>query len=220
MTPLEQYLNNATRGIWGKCNLEIREELHNDILERAKKFLLIGFSQDQAVEKAILELGDARVLNDGMKGIYVMPTMLKTVPAAVVMLLAITAVTKPVSAVKLLPPFEVRCVKPSGIHYSFELYPTKSWKHPNDAVMTRAFKPVVLNWQQNGIHLPKLEQRIGAAVRASIKNLGRKAPVSQRPSRLECHRYKFGTLEDLQVMRKSVEQIMAQIKLMAKFPKR
>jgi hypothetical protein len=220
MTPLEQYLNNATRGIWGKRKLEIREELHNDILDRSKKFELGGFSQDQAIEKAILELGDARALNSGMKGIYIMPTMLKTSIAAIMVTLTITALTKPVNAVKLLPPLEVLCVKPSGVQYSFELYPTKSWKHPNDAVLTRAFKPVVLNWQQNGIYLPKLEQQIGATVRASIKNLGRRTPVSQRPSQLECHRYKFGALEDLQMVRKSMKEIMAQIKLSAKLPKR
>jgi hypothetical protein len=220
MNNLERYLNNATRGIWGKRKLEIREELESDILERAKKFELNGCSSDQAIRKAILELGDARVVNNGMKGIYIMPTMLKTSIAAVMVMLTITAMTKPVNAVKLLPPLEVLCVKPSGIQYSFELYPTRNWKHLNNAALTRAFKPVVLNWQQNGIYLPKLEQKIGATVRASIKNLGRKASVSQRPSRLECHRYKFGTLEDLQMVRKSMKEIISQIKLPAKLPKR
>jgi hypothetical protein len=220
MTPLEQYLQNATRGIWGKRTLEIREELESDILERAKKFELGGLSQDQAVEKAILELGDARVVNNGMTGIYTMPTVLKTSIMAAIVLFSITAMTKPVNAVKQLPPLEVSCVKPSGVQYSFELYPTKRWKHPNNAAITQAFKLVVLNWQQNGIYLPKLEQQIGATVRASIKNLGRRVSVSQRPSRLECHRYKFGALEDLQIVRKSMKEIMAQIKLSAKLPKR
>jgi hypothetical protein len=207
MTELEQYLKNATRGIWGKRKLEIQEELERDVLERTKKFELMGFSRDQAVEKAILELGDVRALNSGMKGIYIMPTMLKTSIAAIMVTLTITALTKPVNAVKLLPPLEVLCVKPSGVQYSFELYPTKSWKHPNDAVLTRAFKPVLLNWEQSGNYLSKLEKQIGASVRTSINNFGRKAVLSQRPSHLECHRYKFGTLEDLKQIRETLKTI-------------
>jgi hypothetical protein len=220
MTPLEQYLKNATRGIWGKRKLEILEELESDITERAKKFELGGLSRDQAVQQAILELGDADAVNNGMKGIYVMPTILKTAIAAIMVTLTVTAMTKPVNAVKLLPPLEVMCVKPSGIQYSFELYPTKNWKYLDNAAITKAFKPVVLNWEQNSIYLPKLEQRIGAVVRASIKNFERKVIVSKRPSQLECHRYKFGTLEELQMVRKVMKEIMAQIKLPTKIPKR
>jgi hypothetical protein len=216
MTPLEQYLNNATRGIWGKRKLEIREELESDITERSKKFVLSGFSRDQAVEKAILELGDARVVNNGMKGIYIMPTMLKTSIAVIMVTLTITAMTKPVNAVKLLPPLEVLCVKPSGVQYSFELYPTKNWKQPNNAAITRAFKPVVMNWAKSGNYLAKLEKQIGAAVRTSINNFGHKAVLSQRPSQLECRRYKFGTLEDLQVTREAAKKI----KFTTQIPKR
>ncbi len=62
MTPLEQYLNNATRGIWGKRKLEIQEELERDILERTKKFELMGFSRDQGILKSLEELGNPRKL--------------------------------------------------------------------------------------------------------------------------------------------------------------
>jgi hypothetical protein len=59
---LEQYLKNATRGIWGKRKLEIREELEADILERTKKFELMGFSREQGILKSLEELGNPRKL--------------------------------------------------------------------------------------------------------------------------------------------------------------
>jgi hypothetical protein len=59
---LEQYLKNATRGIWGKRKLEIQEELERDILERTKKFELMGFSRDQGILKSLEELGNPRKL--------------------------------------------------------------------------------------------------------------------------------------------------------------
>jgi hypothetical protein len=95
MTPLEQYLNNATRGIWGKHKLEIREELHNDILERTRKHQLAGLSFDAAITQAIQELGDARVLNRGMTGVYMMPTFIKSAVAAVMISLAVILTMQP-----------------------------------------------------------------------------------------------------------------------------
>jgi hypothetical protein len=95
MTPLEQYLNNATRGIWGKRKLEIREELHNDILERTRKHQLAGLSFDAAITQAIQELGDARVLNRGMTGVYMMPTFIKSAVAAVMISLAVILTMQP-----------------------------------------------------------------------------------------------------------------------------
>jgi hypothetical protein len=62
MIELEQYLQKATRGIWGRRKFEIQEELTRDILERTKKFELTGFSRDQAVLKSLEELGNPRKL--------------------------------------------------------------------------------------------------------------------------------------------------------------
>jgi hypothetical protein len=95
MTPLEQYLNNATRGIFGRRKLEIREELHNDILERTRKHQLAGLSIEAATTRAIQELGDARALNRGMTGVYMMPTILKSAVAAIMISLALVLTTQP-----------------------------------------------------------------------------------------------------------------------------
>lgn len=95
MTNLEQYLNNATRGIWGKRKLEIREELTSDILERTRKHQLAGLSFEAATARAIQELGDARVLNRGMTGVYMMPTFLKSAVAAVMISVALILTMQP-----------------------------------------------------------------------------------------------------------------------------
>jgi hypothetical protein len=89
MTNLEKYLNNATRGIWGRRKLEIQEELQSDILERTRKHQLAGLSNEIATNQAILELGDARVLSRGMTGVYMMPTFIKSAVAALMVSLAL-----------------------------------------------------------------------------------------------------------------------------------
>ncbi len=71
MTNLEQYLNNATRGIWGKRKLEIREELEAHILENARKYEITGFTPDQSVTKVLGQLGNPRTLSFGFWEVYV-----------------------------------------------------------------------------------------------------------------------------------------------------
>jgi hypothetical protein len=70
MTPLEQYLKNATRGLWGKQKLEVREELESHILERAHKHELLGLTREDAISKSMQELGNARVINHHMMEVY------------------------------------------------------------------------------------------------------------------------------------------------------
>jgi hypothetical protein len=69
-TELEKYLNAATRGLWGKRKLEVREELENHVLERAYKHELLGIAREDAIQKSIQELGDARVINHKMTEVY------------------------------------------------------------------------------------------------------------------------------------------------------
>ena len=136
MTQLEQYLKNATRGLWGKRKLEVQEELEADILERTRKYEISGLEHHTAILQAIQEFGNARDVNRGMTRLYTMPTILKSSILATAVLLMINSITKPVSAVKPLPPFEVQCVKPSGSQYSFELYPNTNGKSSSDDGIT------------------------------------------------------------------------------------
>jgi hypothetical protein len=54
---LERYLRSATRGLWSKKRLEVMEELRAHVLERARKHQLEGSSQNEAIRKAVTELG-------------------------------------------------------------------------------------------------------------------------------------------------------------------
>ena len=92
MNNLERYLNQATRGICGRRKLEIREELESDILERTRKHELLGCDYQHAIEHAILELGDARALSNGMKGVYVMPNLIRSSILATVIFAGTVAV--------------------------------------------------------------------------------------------------------------------------------
>jgi hypothetical protein len=70
MTELEQYLKNATRGLWEKKKLEVREELESHIFERVHKHELLGLAREVAIQQSIQELGDARVINRKMTEVY------------------------------------------------------------------------------------------------------------------------------------------------------
>ena len=70
MTELEQFLKNATRGLWGKRKLEIAEELESHVLERAHKHKLSGLSREDAISKSLAELGSAQVIRSGLHRTY------------------------------------------------------------------------------------------------------------------------------------------------------
>jgi hypothetical protein len=67
---LERYLKNATRGLWGKKKLEVREELEAHVLERAHKHELLGLTREDAISKSMQELGNARAINQRMMEVY------------------------------------------------------------------------------------------------------------------------------------------------------
>jgi hypothetical protein len=70
MTELEHYLKTATRGLWGKRKLEVREELEAHVLERAHKHELLGLSREDAISKSLAELGSAQVVRSGLQQTY------------------------------------------------------------------------------------------------------------------------------------------------------
>jgi hypothetical protein len=76
VTNLEHYLNTATRGLWGKRKLEVREELETHILEKAHKHELLGLTREDAISKSMQELGNARVINQRMMEVYMISKQL------------------------------------------------------------------------------------------------------------------------------------------------
>jgi hypothetical protein len=78
MTPLEQYLKNATRGLWGKKKLEFREELEAHVLEQAHKLEFQGFKQPEAIQKVLEQIGPANIVSRGMIGVHTMPNAFRS----------------------------------------------------------------------------------------------------------------------------------------------
>jgi hypothetical protein len=70
MNQLEKYLNNATRGLWGKRKLEVREELEAHVLERVRKHEFLGLTREEAISKSLSELGSAQVIRLGLQRTY------------------------------------------------------------------------------------------------------------------------------------------------------
>ena len=75
---LDTYLRRATRGVWGKKRLEVREELEAHLQERVLAHRIAGLGETDAVEKALLELGNPQEVSLGMAKLYTFPTLLKS----------------------------------------------------------------------------------------------------------------------------------------------
>jgi hypothetical protein len=75
---LERYLKDATRGLWGKKKLEVREELEAHVLEQAHKLELQGLNHTDAIQKVLEQIGPANIVSSGMIGVHTMPNVLRT----------------------------------------------------------------------------------------------------------------------------------------------
>lgn len=104
---LEQYLKQASRGIWGRKKLEVMSELRGNIESRVWMLTQQGFSSSQALEMALEELGKPSEINAGMVKVHAMPKMFKAlVVAAMLSSLAVVNVnlgTAQVTGVAELP---------------------------------------------------------------------------------------------------------------------
>jgi hypothetical protein len=77
MTDLEKYLRQASRGLWGRERQTVRRELESHIRHRANRYEVSGSSEQAAIKLAIADLGEAREISSGMKGVYTMPTTIR-----------------------------------------------------------------------------------------------------------------------------------------------
>jgi hypothetical protein len=210
VTNLEHYLNTASRGLWGKRKLEVREELEAHVLERARKHELSGLTREDAISKTLEELGNARAINHKMTEVHTMPKLFRSFIATAFAFFALLASgTKPVIADRLAPTLEVICTKPSGARWGFLLRPNTNWTTPTNTALTRAFGPVVLNWSQEGPFVRKLERHIGAQMVGSFVLMKTNAQTRAKP--LECHAQKLGTDKNLRDWRDQNAQVMRQL---------
>jgi hypothetical protein len=76
---LETYLKQATRGIWGKRRTDAILELRGNIEAQIWTLEHQGKTQAEALEIALQELGDARVVNAGMIQVHTMPNVTRNI---------------------------------------------------------------------------------------------------------------------------------------------
>jgi hypothetical protein len=79
---LETYLKQATRGIWGKRKQDAILELRGNIESRIWTLEHQGKTQAEALEIALSELGDARVVNAGFVQVESAPSVLRALVLA------------------------------------------------------------------------------------------------------------------------------------------
>ncbi len=87
----ERYLKQATRGLWGRKQREVREELEAHLHERVMAHRIAGLSETDAVERALAELGNPREVSAGMARLYTLPTVMGSGVALAATCIAVVA---------------------------------------------------------------------------------------------------------------------------------
>lgn len=94
MTDLERYLKLATWGLPRRQRDDVRSELEEHVLERAAGLQAFGVPEDEAVKRALAELGPPERVCTGMNGVYLMPKIMKlTALSTIVVTLSLAGMT-------------------------------------------------------------------------------------------------------------------------------
>lgn len=72
---IEQYLNRATRGLWGKKRQEVKTELHSHIYERMHYHMAFGKSEEEALGLALHALGKPAEVSRGLFKLHALPAL-------------------------------------------------------------------------------------------------------------------------------------------------
>ncbi len=75
MNSLENYLNEATRGLWSKRRKAVQIELRGALEDKVHRYQIAGLSEEQALERAIADLGNARVVRGGFFRLHSAPLL-------------------------------------------------------------------------------------------------------------------------------------------------
>lgn len=75
MRQTEQYVRQATRGLWGRARRELKTELEGHIAERCQDFRLAGLSAEEAERQTLRELGAPTRVSSGMLDVHTVPAL-------------------------------------------------------------------------------------------------------------------------------------------------
>jgi hypothetical protein len=102
MTDLERFLRLATWSLWGAQKRTVRMELESHIAHKTWKYQTRGFSESEALQKALVDLGQPHVISAGMTGVYTMPTLFRnTVLVGLLLSLGLTTLQSSAQRVPL-----------------------------------------------------------------------------------------------------------------------
>lgn len=100
---LEPFLRQATRGLWGEKRRLVRAELLGHLSLRTDELRLEGLSQEQAVKRALEELGPPAHISAGMRQVYVLPRVWPLLALSALTLSLLVAWPKPSHLVPAVP---------------------------------------------------------------------------------------------------------------------
>lgn len=75
---IEQYLNQATRGLWGKKRQQVKQELYSHIYEKMQFHLSFGQPEEEALKSALQALGKPAEINTGLLKTHTFPALTKS----------------------------------------------------------------------------------------------------------------------------------------------
>ncbi len=75
MKQTEQYVRQATRGLWGRARHELKTELEGHITERCQEFRLSGLNADEAEGQTLRVLGAPVQVSRGMLDVHTVPAL-------------------------------------------------------------------------------------------------------------------------------------------------
>ncbi|GEM47512.1 permease prefix domain 1-containing protein [Deinococcus cellulosilyticus] len=76
---IEQYLNRATRGLWGRKRQQVKQELYSHIYEKMHFQMSFGKSEEEALESTLQAMGKPREVNAGLFKLHALPALGKMV---------------------------------------------------------------------------------------------------------------------------------------------
>ena len=75
MKRLEDYLSDATRGLFGRRKKAVQLELRGAIEDKLHRYQIAGMSEEQALERTLQDLGSARALRGGFFRLHSAPLL-------------------------------------------------------------------------------------------------------------------------------------------------
>ncbi|HEU4741923.1 MAG TPA: permease prefix domain 1-containing protein [Meiothermus sp.] len=127
MSELNRYLRGATRGLWGRKRAEVWAELEGNLRLRIQELQVAGLPEEEAERKALEEIGEPQIVQEGMMRLYAFPKVARASLLAVLALAGLLVIL-PGQAQVSLEVFKIHMAYSQGNH----LKPASVWVEAKD----------------------------------------------------------------------------------------